>query len=423
MNIRESLLFDSLPDLRRRLADLRDLLISNTVMIGEIPSGAVTREDDDEVDRVDYDLRAKFFAERLVDLGVDDCSADDAGNPVAIVKGTDPTKKPIVVAAHLDSFLRGDEEIHFAVGADTISGPGILDNAVGAGAVLTLPELLRALNLSFRSDLYLVGFAGQSARSDQSGVRKFLEHLSVPVRGAVIVEGGELGRLNYYSEAMVRADVLLDAHDAGGLESKAGTNMLVVLNDIIDRILSIELPQKPPCRINIGRLRGGRKYGEPALSASMGLEVRSSQDVLVERTMGKIEDIVTSVRYEYGIDARMARVGSARAASLGYAHPLVKASIAVMEKLGIEPAVFSSESELSAFLGRGIDAVTVGICRGEDYRLETARASIDSMADGLAQLMGIVAAIDEGACDGAPRNQSGAPHSRSGAQQARGEAL
>lgn len=390
---------EALVDQRRRIAELRDLALSNIVLLGEIPSGAVTREDDEELDRVDYDLRAEYFSDRLIELGVDECSADDAGNPVAVIKGSDPLKKAIIVAAHLDSFYRGTEEIHFSINQGTISGPGVLDNAVGAGAVLTLPELIKALGLSFKSDLLLVGFAGQGPRLGQVAVARFLENLSLPVRAAVIVEGGELGRLNYYSDAMVRADVAVDVHDAGGMESKAGANMLVVMNDIIDRILSIELPQKPPTRINIGRLEGGLKYGEPALSAEMGLEIRSSRDETVKGIADRIEDIVTSVRYEYGVNARIRRVASARAASLGYAHPLVKASIAVMERLGIEPAVFSSESELSAFLSRGIHAVTVGITRGEDYRLETARASIDSIADGLAQLVGIVSAIDEGVCD------------------------
>lgn len=390
---------ESLDEHRRRITQLRDLALSNIVLLGEIPNGAVTREDDEELDRVDYDRRSEFFSDRLVELGVDECSADDAGNPVAVIKGTDSSSKAIIVATHLNSFYRGIEEIHFSINEGTISGPGVLDNAVGAGAVLTLPELIRALGLSFKSDLLLVGFAGQGPRLGQVAVSRFLENLSVPVRSAVIVEGGELGRLNYYSEAMIRADVELNVLDAGGLESKAGANMLVVMNDVIDRILSIELPQKPPTRINIGRVEGGLKYGEPALRAEMGLEIRSSQDEIVARIADRIEDIVNSVRYEYGVDAELRRVASARAASLGYAHPLVKASIAVMERLGIEPAVFSSESELSAFLSHGIDAVTIGMTKGEDYRLETARASIEFVSDGLAQLVGIISAIDEGVCD------------------------
>jgi len=394
-------LLKGLPELRSRFVGLRDLVLSNLVLIGEIPGGAVTREDDDEVDKVDYALRAKYFADRLAELGIDECSADDAGNPVGLVKGTDSSKAPIIVAAHLDSFLRGSEEIHFSIREGTVAGPGVLDNAVGAGTVLSLPELLRELGITFKSDLFIVGFAGKGPRTDQIAVKRFLEHLSVPVRGAVIVEGGELGRLNYYSEAMIRADVKLDVRNAGGLESKAGENMLIVMNDLIDRILAIELPQKPPTHINIGRLEGGLKYGEPALSAEMGLEIRSYKDDAVERVKRQIVDIVSSVQYEYGVNARFEKVATAKAASLGYAHPLVKASIAVMEKLGIKPAVFSSESELSAFLAKGISAVTIGITRGEDYRLETARASIESIPDGLAQLIGIISAIDEGACDNA----------------------
>ena len=125
---------EALVERRRRIAELRDLALSNIVLLGEIPSGAVTREDDEELDRVDYDLRAEYFSDRLIEFGVDECSADDAGNPVAVIKGSDPLKKAIIVAAHLDSFYRGTEEIHFSIREGTIAGPGVLDNAVGAGA-------------------------------------------------------------------------------------------------------------------------------------------------------------------------------------------------------------------------------------------------------------------------------------------------
>lgn len=392
-------ILEKLPDIRRRLAERKDLLLSNVVLLGEVPSGATTSQDDDQVDTTAFDLRAKFFLERIAELGVDECAADDAGNPVAVLKGSDPTRPPIVVAAHLDSFYRGNEEIHFLLTDKEIAGPGVLDNAVGAGAVLALPELIQSMGLTFGSDLMLVGFAGTGPRWSGHAGKRFLENLTVPLRGAVIVEGGELGRLNYYSESMIRADIELNALDAGGMASKAGSNMIVVMNDIIDRVLAIELPQKPPARINVGRVSGGHKYGEPALSASMGIEIRSYSDALVARVNRQIEDIVASVRYEYGIDASMTRAGSASSSSLGYAHPLVKSSVAVMEALGIEPKVFSSESELSAFLARKIPAVTIGITRGADYRLETARAAIEPMADGIAQLLGIIAAIDQGACD------------------------
>lgn len=390
----------SLPDLRSDLDTMKDLVLTNIVFLGEIPALATTSYDDILLDKSDYNLRAKFFSERLIELGVDDCSADDAGNPVGILKGTDSSQPPIIIAAHLDSYYGSPGEIHFSITEDSISGLAVLDNAVGAGIVLSLPEIIRKLGLSFSSDLMLVGFAGQRPGGDQPDVRKFLENLSTPVRGAIIVEGADLGRLNYYSSAMVRLDIRLDAYDQGGGENPSGVSVIILLAEIIDRILAIEIPQKPLTRINFGRISGGYKYGEPALQASLGLEIRSSDDAVVERISQTIRDIVESFRYEYGVDARISRVGGAAAATLGFSHPLVKSATAIMHSLYIEPKVFSNESELSAFLAHGIPAVAIGITNGEDHHLSTAKASISAMRDGIAQLIALITAIDKGVCDG-----------------------
>ena len=70
-----------------------------------------------------------------------------------------------------------------------------------------------------------------------------------------------------------------------------------------------------------------------------------------------------------------------------------------MTKLDIEPISTASESELSIFLSRKIPAVTLGITHGENYHLENATMEIEPMFKGIAQIIGVVMAIDKGICD------------------------
>jgi len=376
---------------------MKELLIGNAVLLGEVPSTAGTWQSDDEMSSVDYSVRARFFADRLNELGVDECSTDPFGNPIGIIKGSDPARPPMLVCAELDSLYTPPGDIHYAVTGDTIIGPGLLDNALGAAAILSLPDIMRKEGLAFRSSVILAGIPHTMRESKSLAlVDRFLENLSVRPSVAIIVKGGELGRLNYFSEAVMRADIVC--------ERRPGTrstppNMIIVANDIIDRLLAIELPQKPETTVNVGMIRGGYKYGSPATTARIGIEMRSTSNEALDSLAAKVASILELVRHERRVDVEMNVAASLGAASLGWTHPLTRASVAVITALGLEPSVYPSVSELYYYLKRGVPAVTVGVANGSDYHQDEASASLGSLYKGLAQLLGIMLAMDEEAVD------------------------
>ncbi len=379
-----------------RLASLRDLIIGNVVFLGEIPASAVTFQSDDQAGSVDYSLRAKFFGERLLELGVDECSSDDQGNPVGIVKGRDPSLPPILVATELDSLFDPAREYHYSLDEEWIRGPGILDNVAGAAAALCLPEVFRALDIRLDSDLLIAGFAGTMRKKHGiAAVDYFLANLDRKPRGALVLKGGEFGRLNYYTEAVVRADIVC----AGRPDSGGGGNMIVAATGIIDSLLAIRLPQKPRTEIVIGRVEGGYKYGEPAAAALVGIEVRSTSNTEINRVLERITSLVERMRYEQGVDVRIEITAQLGAASLGFEHPLTRSAITMLYALGREPRIYPSVSELIYFLERSIPAVTIGVANGEDKHQEKAKVKVDSFYPGLAQTAALIQAIDEGVCD------------------------
>jgi len=87
------------------------------------------------------------------------------------------------------------------------------------------------------------------------------------------------------------------------------------------------------------------------------------------------------------------------AARLIFNHPLIKSSVAVMKKLDLTPVSGPSESELSIFLSRKIPAVTLGITRGKNLHQQNASVEIEPISKGIAQVIGVIMAIDSGVCD------------------------
>ena len=100
------------------------------------------------------------------------------------------------------------------------------------------------------------------------------------------------------------------------------------------------------------------------------------------------------------MDLKLNTISSLHASRIGYAHPLVKSAVLTMHKLGLKPVSEPSESELSIFLAHQIPAVTMGVTRGRDYHLEGATMEIEPMFKGIAQVLGVILAIDNGVCDG-----------------------
>jgi hypothetical protein len=70
-----------------------------------------------------------------------------------------------------------------------------------------------------------------------------------------------------------------------------------------------------------------------------------------------------------------------------------------MKRLNLAPVSEPSESELSIFLSRKIPAVTLGITHGTNVHLENASVQIEPMFTGIAQVIGVIMAIDSGVCD------------------------
>ncbi|MDF1591432.1 MAG: M20/M25/M40 family metallo-hydrolase [Desulfobacterales bacterium] len=379
---------EKLPSMVDAIRAIKEIIITNIVLIGQIPSPTFKEE-----------KRTRIFMERLAEAQVDECTTDAYGNPIGIVKGTSEANPPIFVVAHLDTFFGEDVDHNFTVKKKTISGPGILDNSAGVGVLASLPEIMRTLGIGFKSDIVLVGDIQSIGKGNLRGIRNLLKTWPTPIRGAVCIEGGELGRLNYYSDGMRRCEITCSIPSTFRWTHKFRPNAILILHEVINQILKMRLPQKPRARVIIGKIAGGVDYGEIAQDAILGFEIQSDTDKMVKAIYRDIKDIKNGISHEHEVELQLRTVSSLNAARLRFNHPLVKSAAEVLKKLELKPVSVSSETELSIFLFHKIPAVTIGITKGENYHLENAVIKIAPIYKGIAQLIGILMAIDSGVCD------------------------
>lgn len=375
------------PAIREACEALRETLLANLVMIGEIPAPSFS-----EGARVD------FLLQRFSECGLTNTSTDECGNGLGILPGRKEDRN-ILLLAHADTVFSVRRDHTVSVQSDRVTGPGVADNSLGLAVLATLPTLLDRLGVELDAGLILMGAARSLGRGDLEGVRFFLDHNKIPVTAGISVEGVQLGRLSYASAGMLRCEVTCRVPEEYDWIRRGMTGAILILNEMVNRILGISLPRRPKTSIVLGSIEAGAGFNIIPTEGTLCFEVRSESAEIVSRIASDLDDIVEDVISQTGAEVELDIVARREPAGLTISHPLVKQTREIMSSLGLRPHITPSISELSALIARGIPAITVGMTHGDHLHEQRESVLIEPMFTGLTQLVLVLLAIDGGLCD------------------------
>jgi len=381
-------ILDDVARYHRRMRELRELVLANVVMIGEIPSPTFGEAE-----------RLNFMRNRYTESGLENISTDEAGNCTAVLPGK-TGQRNILVVAHADTVFDSTVDHTMSVTEDRVSGAGVADNSLGLSAMVSLPIVLERLKLELDSNLILLGSTRSLGRGDLEGLRFFLDNSKMPIHAALCLEGVHLGRLSYSCLGMLRAEIICTvAPDRHTWANDAGS-AIGAMNRIVTRLLEIRLSQQPRTTIILGSLNAGKGFKPAPLSATLRFEVRSEQLGMVGEILHDIELILAEINADLGVKAKLKILARRKPGGIPFKHPLVQCTRAIMDKLDIHPQVAPSVGEISALIARGIPAVTLGITEAGDEDDDSASSiMVKPIMTGLAQVVGVIEAIDGGLCD------------------------
>ncbi|MBC2593992.1 peptidase [Ruficoccus amylovorans] len=380
-------ILDALPGHRRGLKEMREIILANAVMFGEIPAPTFAESD-----------CARFLMDRLTEGGCQTISTDEVGNAVGIVPGRKSGGKAILVSAHMDTPFDKSEDHTVTVLRNGISGAGVLDNALGVAIVASLPIIFEKLGLTFEHDILLMGSSRSLGSGDIEGMRFFLNNNKLPIEAGVIVEAATLGRLSYTSLGMSRG--VIDCRIPHGYDfSRFGAGgAIAILNRVISGMLAIRIPREPLTQIILGSVRGGTTFNTVARRGNLRYEIRSEGSDMVVDINRQIDSLLGEIRSSAGVTLQHDEVARREHGGLAYTHPLVQSCREIMAALDVDPIVAPSTGELAALIERGIPGVTLGMTYGENRHLQDELVAIDPIFTGLAQLLAVLQAIDKGIC-------------------------
>ena len=376
------------PDLQEFVARLpaslqgyRELILANLVMIGEIPAPTFQEQ-----------ARIDFLPQRFTESGLHNVCSDEVGNGVAVLPGSEGSRH-ILVSAHADTPFAATIEHTLSLYPERVIGPGIADNSLGLSIIASLPMLLDFLDIRLRSNLILMGASRSLGRGDLAGLRFFLTNSSVPITAGLSVEGVQLGRLNYASLASLDAEITCRTADVQGA-SRSGA--VLILNQVIHRLCELVGPDA----LVLGSVEGGTAFKTPARNAVLRIELRQDSNDKLSGLVRSIDAIVEDISTRTGAQLRFEIIARSSAGGLDPLHPLVENARSIITALGVEPCQDCHSTAASCFNDQGIPGLVIGITEGHQLNQPDEEISIEPVFRGIAQLIGMLMAIDGGCCDG-----------------------
>ena len=380
-------ILSQLPGIRDAARELSDTILANLAMIGEVPAPTF-----------DEEARIGLLQQRFSECGLQNSSSDEAGNGLGILPGTEADQN-ILVVAHADTLFPDTVDHNITLQANRAIGPGVADNSLGVAVLASLPTLLEPLDIHLKSNLILMGASRSLGRGNLEGLRFFLANNKLPIRAGVCVEGMHLGRLSFSSVGMIRGEITCTVPKEYDWSQFGDTSAILTINEVINKIVKIRLPKKPRSSILLGSLMSGTSFDSPVNKAVLRFEIRSESRDIVREARHQIEDVVSEISAQPDADVKLDIIARRRPVGIGFTHPLPKVGRRIQRKLGIAPKVGPSMSELSALINKKIPAITIGITSGERLHEENESILIEPIYTGIAQLIGILLAVDGGFCD------------------------
>lgn len=340
--------------------------------------------------------RSRLVAELFAEAGLA-VVVDALHDVVATVPGGGGAP-PVLVAAHLDTVFAAGTPLPIRRVGDRVCGPGIGDNSLGVGAILALPGLLAAADAPRGADVLLVANVGEEGLGNLRGMRAVMDDR--PEVGAVVaVEGHNLGRVTHIAVGSRRLRLTATGPGGHSWGDFGRPSAIHALARLVADLAALPLPRHPKTTLNVGTIEGGVSVNSIAPTASCLVDMRSVDEAALRRLGERVErEVAAAGRGGVAITSEV--LGERPAGVVPLDGPIVRLATEALAALGVETTYDASSTDANIAISRNVPAVCVGLTTGGNVHREDEYVDVAPLADGLAQLALLTAALAEASATG-----------------------
>lgn len=295
---------------------------------------------------------------------------DEVGNLIATLspRKTPARKRPVIVAAHLDTVFGRDTPIEIRRTGGRWIGPGIADNARGLAVVL---EVIRALvRTDVKPDRPVV-FAftvGEEGPGNLRGVKHLLRP-SAGFREAtafIAVDGTGLRSIVHRGLATRRYRITVSGPGGHSWTDWGRPNPAHLIGDFVHRVARLDPPENPRTTLTVARLGGGTSINAIPGESWCELDLRSETAPALERLDATVRDTLRrTVQAESrespnSLQTSIRIIGERPPGELPLDHTLVRRAAEATRAIGEEPQPATSSTDANLPLALGIPAIALG---------------------------------------------------------------
>ena len=321
--------------------------------------------------------RATLFAELLRAAGVQGVHQDEAGNVIGRLRGREAGARGVVLCAHLDTVFPGLEPITVERQGNTLTGPGVGDDAAGLAAVVHLVRALRESEVPLRRDLYIVGTVGEEGEGDLHGVKALFSGELPPQRVHAFLSVDLGTQLQIVNEGLGSRRLLVTVLGPGGHSwgDFGRPNPIHALARAVDEFLATPLPQGDRSSFNVGIIEGGRGVNVIPESASMRVDIRSESPVLLAaietRFRAALDSALTRERawakLDMPLEIEVTTIGDRPSGRTPPDSPLVRTFVAAFASQSLAVVLGNSSTDANWPMSLGVPALALPHgCQGRD---------------------------------------------------------
>jgi tripeptide aminopeptidase len=221
-------------------------------------------------------VRAKAFAEMLRERGLDP-SIDEAGNVLALRKGTQPGPV-VVVSAHLDTVFPQGTDVTVKREGTKLMAPGVGDDSAGLATLLALVDAMNAGNVQTKSGILFVGTVGEEGRGDLRGVRQLFTkgEYKGKIGAFFSLDGGGLDGMTSGATGSKRYRVTFKGPGGHSYGAFGIVNPMVALGHTVTDLYKIRVPADPKTTYSASVVGGGTSVNAIPAEVWLDVDMRSA---------------------------------------------------------------------------------------------------------------------------------------------------
>ncbi len=319
--------------------------------------------------------RGEWLAERFREVGLDDVRIDDVGN----VFGTHPGfgRRYLALSAHIDTVFPANTPLNIRQQGSRIYGPGVSDNGAGVAAMLAIAALLRAVRIRHAMPFVFIGNVGEEGEGDLRGMRHIF---STPrwkdsIAYSLVLDGAGADTIVAEALGSRRFEVIVRGPGGHSWSDFGAPNPIVILAKAIETFTATPVPNSPKTTFNIGVIRGGTSVNSIPESASMKVDIRSTNATEIERLEQSLrlalncaieeetltaEMRSTAQKRPSGVNCEVVVIGSRPAGELQPGARILQVVRAVDAQLNNAAQVQRASTDANIPLSLGLEAVAIG---------------------------------------------------------------